>query len=85
MIIEENSKLHTELRKSLEAQLQSSMGQGGGASTGGGGVSTVIVEGLQQQVDLLCKERDSYVDLWRQTTSELETLQKSEQVRLGPY
>lgn len=79
-IIEENSKLHTELRKSLEAQLQSSMGQGGGASSGVGGVSTVIVGGLQQQLDLLSKERDSYVELWRQTTSELDTLQKSEQV-----
>ena len=79
-IIEENSKLHTELRKSLEAQLQSSMGQGGEASSGVGGVSTVIVGGLQHQLDLLSKERDSYVELWRQTTSELETLQKSEQV-----
>ena len=57
------------------------MGQGGGASSGVGGVSTVIVGGLQQQLDLLSKERDSYVELWRQTTSELETLQKSEQVR----
>ena len=75
--MDENSKLHSELRRSLEAQLQASTGQGGGAS--GGGVSTVVVKGFQEQIDLLSKERDSYIDLWRQTNSELENLQKSEQ------
>lgn len=69
--------MHSELRKSLEAQLQASSTSGGG-----GGVSTVVIDGLRQQLDLLSKERDSYIELWRQTTSELESLQKSEQAGL---
>ena len=81
--MDENTKLHLELRKALEAQLQMSTGQGGGASSGGGGVSTVVIDGLRQQLDLLSKERDSYIDLWRQTTTELETLQRSEQASEG--
>ena len=77
VIVDENGRLHSELKRSLEAQLQASTGQEGGAS--GGGVSAVVVKGYQEQIDMLSKERDSYVDLWRQTNSELENLQKSEQ------
>ena len=40
----------------------------------------VVANGLQQQVDILSKERDSYIDLWQQTTTELKALQKSHQV-----
>ena len=40
----------------------------------------VVANGLQQQVDMLSKERDSYIDLWQQTTTELKALQKSHQV-----
>jgi uncharacterized glyoxalase superfamily metalloenzyme YdcJ len=42
----------------------------------------VVANGLQQQVDMLSKERDSYIDLWQQTTTELKALQKSHQVNL---
>ena len=74
-ITEENTRLHTELRRTLEAQLQASTGAGGE-----GEVSMVVANGLQQQVDMLSKERDSYIDLWQQTTTELKALQKSHQV-----
>ena len=75
-ITEENTKLHSELRKSLESQLKSSSatvrGEGGGGS--------VVVEAVQQQMDVLSKERDSYIDMWRQTSKELEIVQKNDQV-----
>lgn len=79
-ITEENTRLHTELKRTLEAQLQ--------ASTGGGSegeVSMVVANGLQQQVDMLSKERDSYIDLWQQTTTELKALQKSHQASLNRF
>ena len=43
----------------------------------------VVANGLQQQVDMLSKERDSYIDLWQQTTTELKAIQKSHQVNLN--
>ena len=43
----------------------------------------VVANGLQQQVDMLSKERDSYIDLWKQTTTELKALQKSQQASLN--
>ena len=77
-ITEENTRLHTELKRTLEAQLQASTGAGSE-----GEVSMVVANGLQQQVDMLSKERDSYIDLWQQTTTELKALQKSHQVNLN--
>ena len=74
-ITHENARLHSELRKSLEAQLQSSA-----RGTANGGSINAAVEGLQQQMDILSKERDSYIELWKQTSKELDTSQKSEQV-----
>ncbi len=68
-ITDENTKLHSDLRKSLESQLKS-------PATGG----SVQVKAVQEQMDILSRERDSHVDLWRQTTRELETLQRSDRV-----
>lgn len=77
-ITEENTKLHSELRKSLESQLKSSSTtvRGVTGEVGGG----VVVEAVQKQMDVLSKERDSYIDMWRQTSKELEIVQKNEQV-----
>ena len=76
-ITEENSKLHSDLRKSLESQLKSSSSRGErGVSNGGG----AVVEAVQEQMNILSRERDSYIDLWRQASKELESLQKSERV-----
>lgn len=69
-ITEENTRLHSDLRQSLESQLKSSNGGSGGT----------VVEAVQEQMNILSRERDSYVDLWRQTSRELETLQSSERV-----
>lgn len=72
-ITQENARLHSELRKSLEAQLHAS-------TKGTSGSINTAVEGLQQQMDILSKERDSYIELWKQTSKELDMAQKSEQV-----
>lgn len=77
-ITDENSKLHSELRKNLESQLKPSSTIVGGVTGVGGG--SVVVEAMQQQMDVLSKERDSYIDLWRQTSKELEAVQKNNQV-----
>lgn len=50
------SRLHSELRRSLETQLQVSGGEGGGAS--------LAVEGLQHQLDVISKVDSSDVMLY---------------------
>ncbi len=72
-ITDENTKLHSDLRKSLESRLKSPTRVSGGS---------VQVEAVQEQMDILSRERDSHVDLWRQTTRELEILQRSDRVSL---
>ncbi len=68
-ITDENTKLHSDLRKSVESQLNS-------PAAGG----SVQVKAVQEQMDIISRERDSHVDLWRQTTRELEILQRSDRV-----
>lgn len=68
-IAEENTKLHSDLRKSLESQLRSSNVSDGG-----------VMEAVQEQLNILSRERDSYVDLWRQVSKELDTLQSNNRV-----
>ncbi len=72
-ITDENTKLHSDLRKSLESRLKSPACVNG---------ESVQVEAVQEQMDILARERDSHVDLWRQTTRELEILQRSDRVSL---
>ncbi len=76
-IVEENTKLHSDLRKSLESQLRSS---GAGARDGGG-----VIEAVQEQLDILSRERDNYIDLWRQVSKELDAVQSNNRVSLCVY
>lgn len=71
-VVDENTRLHSQLQQSLEAQLEAS---GVGIQAPG---ATTAVEGLQHQLDILSKERSSYLELWKQSSQELEHLQRAE-------
>ncbi|CAH3023274.1 unnamed protein product [Porites evermanni] len=71
-VVQENTRLHEELRRSIEAQMDI-VRQGEGS-----GVEKEVVENMRHQLHLLSQERDSYVELWQNACSELEKLQESE-------
>ena len=80
-ITQENTRLHSELRKSLEARIEtvahsSSTGLKSSSGVGVGGV----MDTLQQQLETVMKDRDSYRDLLRKTSNELDLLQRIDQV-----
>ncbi len=70
-IADENTKLHADLRKNLESQLRSSSS----VRDGGG-----VMEAVQEQLNILSRERESYVQLWKQVSKELEALQSNHRV-----
>ena len=74
-VSEENNRLHLELRKSAESKL-SLVTSGIGAESGLG--TSTALEALRQQVNMLTREKDSYVELWKQTTEELENTHRSD-------
>lgn len=75
-ITDENRRLHSELRKTIECQIQRCQNSSQTMSS-----STESAIGtLQQQLDMVLKDRDSYRGLLKRTSQELEVLQKSDQV-----
>lgn len=87
----ENSRLHSELRKSLEMRIdQATQSASAGGKRGSDGTMKNVVGTLQQQLEMVTEDRDNYRDLLRKTTNELEIMQKSDQVSCfsysgGPY
>ena len=86
-VTQENSRLHVELRKSLEARIDAVTQQQpthqkppkpGGRSAGEVGRS----EALQQQLAAISKDRDNYRDLLQKMSQELELSQRNDQVGL---
>ncbi|XP_008406351.1 sodium channel and clathrin linker 1 [Poecilia reticulata] len=73
-VVEENERLHTELRESIEKQLQSL--PVGSEAEGGAAEDTAILRNLQEQVQLSEQERKQATELWHTTAQELERLQQ---------
>ncbi|KAL9973731.1 hypothetical protein ACROYT_G020221 [Oculina patagonica] len=76
-VVQENTRLHEELRRSIEAQMEI-VRQGEGS-----GVDKEVMGNMQHQLQLLSQERDSYVELWQNACSELEKLQEIEREKDG--
>jgi len=76
-VVQENTRLHEELRRSIEAQMDI-VRQGEGS-----GVEKEVMGNMQHQLQLLSQERDSYVELWQNACSELEKLQEIEREKDG--
>ncbi|XP_068701911.1 sodium channel and clathrin linker 1-like isoform X1 [Montipora foliosa] len=71
-VIQENTRLHEELKRSIETQMEIvRQGEGGNAER-------EVLENMRHQLQILSQERDSYVELWQNATSELEKLQEIE-------
>lgn len=75
----ENSRLHCELRKSLEIRIDQATQSAGGKRSSDGNMKNVVGT-LQQQLEMVTEDRDNYRDFLRKTTNELEIMQKSDQV-----
>lgn len=71
-VVQENTRLHEELRRSIEAQMDI-VRQGEGS-----GMEKEVMENMRHQLQLLSQERDSYVELWQNACNELEKLQEIE-------
>ncbi len=80
-VTEENSRLHLELRKNLEAQIHAATQSGAvGSKLSGRADVGDMLKTLQQQLDMMTKDRDTYHDLLKKTSRELELVQRSDQV-----
>ncbi|XP_057699580.1 sodium channel and clathrin linker 1 isoform X1 [Corythoichthys intestinalis] len=79
-VVQENERLHTELRESVEKQLQST------TKTSGVECSTAeeeaVVKNLQEQIKLSEQERMQAMELWQTATLELDRLQEVHQKSL---
>lgn len=76
-VTDENSRLHSEVRKSLEARIEVATQKSGSLPSSSPRLS---LEALQQQLDTVVRDRDSYRELLKKTSQELDLLQKSDQV-----
>lgn len=77
-VAQENARLHSELRKSLEARIEAVTQSG---STGSKSSSVgVLMDTLQQQLEMVTKDRDNFRELLKKTANELDLLQKMDQV-----
>lgn len=81
-VTQENSRLHTELRKSLEVRIEAVTQQptyqqpkSNGGPVGEEGLGTI-----QQQLNVVTKDRDNYRELLKKMSQELELLQRNDQV-----
>lgn len=76
-ITKENAYLHKELRKNLEGQMMSTQSCSSQLkfSKGDG-----VVDSLQQQLEMVMKERDNFRNMLKKTSQELEITQRTEQV-----
>lgn len=70
-VTEENTRLHSELRKNLESQIE--------VATKGTAVKGVV-DSLQKELEMAFKERDSLQNMLKKTSQELQIMQRSEQV-----
>lgn len=71
-VVQENTRLHEDLRRNIETQMDL-VRQGEGS-----GVERVVMENMRHQLQILSQERDNYVELWQNATNELESLQEVE-------
>uniref|UniRef100_S4RA20 Sodium channel and clathrin linker 1 n=1 Tax=Petromyzon marinus TaxID=7757 RepID=S4RA20_PETMA len=80
-VVVENERLHAELRKSVETQLD------GAATSLGVFTSDLTEEGmaknLQEQVQLANQEKEQALQMWRMTSEELEQLSELYQEHVG--
>ncbi len=80
-VTQENSRLHSELRKSLEARIETATQSGSGGSKFASGVNVgEVVDTLQQQLEMVIRDRDNFRELMKKASNELEILQKIDQV-----
>lgn len=68
-------RTHEELRKALDHQLQASPAHS--LHLSGRGLDVDLVDHLQQQLDTVTQERNSYEELTKQSEEELKELRKS--------
>ncbi|XP_054897685.1 sodium channel and clathrin linker 1 [Poeciliopsis prolifica] len=73
-VVEENERLHTELRESIEKQLHSL--PVGSEAEGSAAEDTAILKNLQEQIQLSEQERKQAMELWHTTAQELDRLQQ---------
>lgn len=78
-VTQENARLHSELRKSLEARIETITQSGSSTTSSGIGVGGVM-DALQQQMEMVTKDRDNYRELLKKTANELDLLQRIDQV-----
>ncbi|XP_032229779.2 sodium channel and clathrin linker 1 isoform X2 [Nematostella vectensis] len=77
-IVEENKRLHEELRQSIENHMGSvSQNDAFGVPD----LQNKILENVQRQLQLVTQEKDSYIEMWENATSELEKLQQIDRER----
>lgn len=81
-VTQENSRLHAELRKSLEARMEAVTNSFQQHESTGGSITgaSVARARLEHQLDAVTKDRDNYRDLFKKASQELELLQQNEQV-----
>lgn len=81
-VTQENSRLHSELRRSLETQIQAATESGSLRLKSSGGADAL--DALKQQLEMVTRDRDSYQELLKKTSHELELVQRSDQVSSPP-
>ncbi|XP_068585159.1 sodium channel and clathrin linker 1 [Cebidichthys violaceus] len=74
-VVEENERLHAELRESVEKQLQALPVASG--VEGGVLAEEAVIRNLQEQVQLCEQERLQAMELWQTTAQELDLLQQN--------
>ena len=82
-VTEENSQLHSELRKSIEAQIQAAtLSSSGKSKLRDNGSVNEMLDTLQKQLEVVSTDRERYRDLLKKTSEELEILHRNDQVSI---
>ncbi|KAM6971777.1 sodium channel and clathrin linker 1 [Aplochiton taeniatus] len=76
------SRLHAELRESVERQLQA-LPQSSGPEAGETLGDQAVIQNLQEQITLSVQERDQAMELWQASSQELDRLQQLHQTILS--
>ncbi|KAL6110563.1 sclt1 [Pungitius sinensis] len=80
-VVEENERLHAELRESVEKQLHALPAASG--AEGGTMDEETAIRNLQEQVQLFDQERLQAMELWQTTAQELDLLQQTYQKNIS--
>ncbi|KAL1023854.1 hypothetical protein UPYG_G00047260 [Umbra pygmaea] len=73
-VVKENERLHSELRESVERQLQALPGWTGPEEDALGDEG--VIKNLQEQIQLSVQERDQAMEMWQTASQELEQIQQ---------